>query len=140
MGGAGGTLLMIDIDGFKVFNDRYGHAAGDQCLRTVAQCLSTRLRQGDLLARFGGEEFAVLLRNMVGAEALDVAERLRQSVETLPIFVAGVPVGVTISIGIAEAGTGDEPATLLMAADAALYAAKEAGRNKIRQTETAGIA
>jgi diguanylate cyclase (GGDEF)-like protein len=140
LGGAGGTLLMIDIDGFKAFNDRHGHAAGDQCLRMVAQCLSARLRQGDLLARFGGEEFAVLLRNMVGPEALDVAERLRKSVETLPIFVAGVPVGVTISIGIAEAGAGHEPAKLLMAADAALYAAKRAGRNMVRPTEVAGIA
>jgi diguanylate cyclase (GGDEF)-like protein len=121
--------MLIDIDAFKAINDRYGHPAGDQCLREVAQCLTSRLRPGDLLARMGGEEFAVLLPGMTPAEATEAAERLRQAVEVLEVMVNGAAVRVTISVGVAA---GEADSALLMArADSALYLAKGGGRNRV---------
>jgi diguanylate cyclase (GGDEF)-like protein len=128
-GRASGALMLIDIDAFKAINDRYGHPAGDQCLREVAQCLTSRLRPGDLLARMGGEEFAVLLPGMTPAEATEAAERLRQAVEVLEVMVNGAAVRVTISVGVAA---GEADSALLMArADSALYLAKGGGRNRV---------
>jgi diguanylate cyclase (GGDEF)-like protein len=129
-GRATGALMLIDIDAFKAFNDRYGHPAGDQCLREVAQCLTARLRPGDLLARMGGEEFAVLLPGMTPAEAIEAAERLRRAVEVLEVMVNGAAVGITISVGVAAGGRAD-PALLMARADAALYSAKGGGRNRV---------
>lgn len=130
------AILMIDIDHFKLLNDRYGHPAGDTCLRKVAHALKSALpRPDDVLARYGGEEFIVLLHDTdaVGAEA--VAERLRATVEGLGIDNAGSPLGrVTASVGIASALlTGEAAATRLTAeADRALYEAKCAGRNVVK--------
>ena len=130
------SLIMVDVDHFKAFNDRYGHVQGDVALRVVARCLSDALkRQGDLAARYGGEEFALVLPNAAAAGALVVAERIRSALEIAAIEHLGSPSGdrLTVSIGIATMhptplGSPDE---LTAAADLALYEAKRAGRNTL---------
>ena len=128
------SLLFIDVDKFKDYNDCYGHQAGDECLRTVAQAiLQTFRRPGDLSARYGGEEFAIILPETDEAGAKAVAETLRCAVHALalrhPKSAAGV---VTISVGVACTGQVREAdgSGLVRAADGALYEAKETGRNK----------
>lgn len=129
------ALLMIDIDAFKPFNDRYGHVAGDAALRNVAAALDDSFhRAGDLVARYGGEEFAVLLPNTDLARATELAEEARRRVEALAVPHVESPHGVvTISIGIASVvpQRGDSSGSLISAADAALYVAKRRGRNRI---------
>ncbi|MEP7297284.1 MAG: GGDEF domain-containing protein [Burkholderiales bacterium] len=129
-------VLMIDIDQFKRFNDRYGHPAGDACLREVAAALQQALgRPGDVLARYGGEEFIALLRDADAGGAQIVAERLRAAVEALKLPNPDSPAGVvTVSIGAASAPLKDanSASDVLAAADRALYEAKCAGRNRIR--------
>jgi len=129
--GAAGALLLADIDLFKAFNDRHGHLAGDACLRQVAQCLQSHLRHADLLTRFGGEEFAVLLPQSMLGEAIETAERLRAAVQNLRLAVPGQLTNVTISIGVTARTGLDTADALIGAADAALYAAKHAGRNRV---------
>ncbi|MCB1007537.1 MAG: diguanylate cyclase [Acidobacteria bacterium] len=129
------SLLMIDVDCFKAFNDTYGHQSGDDCLRQVAASLSDHLpRAGDSVARYGGEEFAVLLPGTDAAGAYLLAERLRQEVARLgiPHRASGVASHVTVSCGVASRRPhGDEdPATLVAGADVALYAAKRRGRDR----------
>ena len=139
------ALLMIDVDWFKAFNDRYGHVNGDDCLRKVAVALSATMgRAGDLVARYGGEEFAVLLPETAVTEAAAVAERLRQSVRALDIAHAGggAEKVVTVSIGVASLHPAQETSgapvagpdvaqPLFRQADAALYHAKSLGRNRV---------
>jgi diguanylate cyclase (GGDEF)-like protein len=128
-------LLMIDVDHFKLFNDRYGHVEGDACLRRVGKLLmSVAGRPGDLPARYGGEEFAVLLPGASLAGARIVAERLRRAVEELYITNADAPLGqVSVSIGLASMvpNLGDKAQSLIEAADVGLYAAKRGGRNAV---------
>jgi diguanylate cyclase (GGDEF)-like protein len=126
------TLVLIDIDHFKAVNDRHGHAAGDAVLVAVARHLKALMRREDLLARFGGEEFALLLPQLPPAATLRQAERLREAIERLDVEVNGAVIKVTVSIGIATVGPG-EPSieAALAAADAALYRAKAAGRNHV---------
>src|SRR5580698_2350658 len=130
------AILMIDIDHFKLLNDRYGHPVGDGCLREVARALQRALmRPDDVLARYGGEEFIVLLRDSPAAGAQSVAERLRAAVQNLRIDNAGSPERVvTVSIGVASAELKDEAAAARMVEDAdrALYEAKCAGRNQVK--------
>lgn len=132
------SLLMIDIDHFKSFNDRYGHLEGDRCLTSVAQCLIGTVRHGhDLVARYGGEEFAVLLPDTHASEAASVAQRMCDAVAALAIPNTGTIAGaVTISVGVAanldRAGNSTED--LIRAADTALYAAKAAGRGRVVET------
>ncbi len=128
------ACIMIDIDHFKAFNDRYGHLQGDACLRQIAHALvSTVRRAGDIVARYGGEEFAVVLpaTTLVGAKL--VAEQLRTDVVKLKIQHDASATGphVTISLGVASTvpRQGVAPATLVAAADRALYQAKRSGRN-----------
>ncbi len=130
------SVLMIDVDHFKRFNDTYGHAAGDRALGSVARLIMTRLRPGDRGARYGGEEFAVILpaTNLEGA--CTAAERLRRAMAETPVES---PDGsqlppVTISVGVAEVTTDDTAAGLLARADAALYRAKAGGRNRVGAT------
>jgi two-component system cell cycle response regulator len=131
------TLMMLDLDGFKAINDRYGHACGDKVLRAVAARLRDNVRNVDLVARHGGEEFLIAMPDAAPETALRAAERVRQAVSTLQIRPApGLPpLRVTISVGVAVAapGAGAEKAlpSMLEAADQALYASKRAGRNRV---------
>jgi diguanylate cyclase (GGDEF)-like protein len=132
------SIAMIDIDHFKVVNDTYGHLVGDKALRAVTSALREQLRSYDLAGRFGGEEFAILLPQTREAQALRIAERLRTHVASLTIPVGeeaatGPVVRLTVSVGVASLDRiGSELTDLLAAADAALYLAKQAGRNQTR--------
>ncbi len=130
------SLLMIDIDHFKRFNDRFGHAAGDLALQTVATALKRSVgRNQDFVARYGGEEFVVLLTAVDRLGALDIAERMRERVEGMLIALENGSQHVTISIGIVSVRSreGLDPAALLREADRALYAAKALGRNRVHE-------
>ena len=127
------SLLMVDVDNFKAYNDAHGHLGGDECLKRVARAVASEMRANDLVARYGGEEFAVILPNQSLKGAAIVAERIRCRVEQLQLpcrFAAG---HVTVSIGAATAIAGpDNHASQLVAiADAALCRAKHLGRNRI---------
>ncbi|SFD02490.1 response regulator receiver modulated diguanylate cyclase [Thiohalospira halophila DSM 15071] len=132
------SVIMMDIDHFKGFNDHYGHGAGDQCLQRVADALNGAMaRPGDALCRYGGEEFVALLPGTDAEGAREVAEHLRQAVEGLAITHKYSSVGpvVTVSLGTATLDTNRDPEadrkSLLKSADEALYSAKEAGRNRV---------
>lgn len=126
------ALLMIDIDHFKQLNDSLGHAAGDHALVAVAECLRAALRTEDLAARWGGEEFVLLLVGTVENVAAQVAERIRQSLQELPLQFQGQKFRITASIGLAATqGAEQSLASLLQRADVALYAAKAEGRNRV---------
>jgi len=134
------SLMLLDVDHFKAFNDYYGHQVGDDCLRTVAVTVVNHVRRPrDFVARYGGEEIAVILPETDAAGALMVAESVRQAVEDLAIPHRGNPEGsgvVTVSIGVTTAvsslgGTIEMPEGLLLTADSALYKAKHHGRNRI---------
>ena len=133
------SVLMIDADFFKAYNDRYGHEAGDDCLRAIAGAIEQRaLRAGDFAARYGGEEFMVLLANTDTEGALTVAQRIHTAMDELAIPHAASPLGaVTLSIGVAVAiaHPNSDGAELLRAADRHLYAAKRAGRARINAGE-----
>lgn len=129
------AMLMIDIDFFKQFNDRYGHGEGDDCLRRVAGALVLGVRSTDMVARLGGEEFAILMPGADEAAAGELSARLRGSIEALAIPHLGTLEGrVTVSLGYAACqAPHDDPVALLAAADRALYEAKHAGRNAVRR-------
>lgn len=123
-------LTMVDVDHFKRFNDTYGHQAGDEVLIEVAQVLAHHASQHGMAARFGGEEFVLLLPGKTISEAESHIERLRQAIAALRFTFAGSEVGVTASLGIAQLLETDSDTNLIERADLALYAAKEAGRNR----------
>jgi diguanylate cyclase (GGDEF)-like protein len=124
-------ILMVDIDKFKALNDRYGHATGDAVLRAVAGAIVSAVRADDVPARFGGEEFVILLRDPGPGVAVEVGERIRAAVAGLDLRRVGVP-GISVSIGVAIANRPDEPvAELIDTADQALYRAKRAGRDRV---------
>jgi diguanylate cyclase (GGDEF)-like protein/PAS domain S-box-containing protein len=127
------SLLMVDADHFKRINDRHGHAAGDQVLRHLAECVSSGLRAHDVAARLGGEEFVVWLPGTDADDATGVAERIRSRLAAQRLEVAGASIDVTVSIGVAstDAGVEDLPA-LLRRADLAMYEAKRLGRNRVQ--------
>lgn len=123
------TAVMFDVDGFKRYNDRYGHACGDDALRVVSRILESNTRGMDLSGRYGGEEFVTLLPGSVAADARVFAERVRGAIETCREFHGK---GLTVSAGIAEyEATMGTPKELLEAADDALYRAKDTGRNAV---------
>ncbi len=125
------AVLMIDIDKFKVLNDTYGHPVGDEVLKAVAGAIVSAVREEDVPARVGGEEFAVLLRNPGPEVALEVGERVREAVRALDLRAHGVP-GVSVSVGVANARGADEPIPgLIERADRALLRAKRAGRDRV---------
>jgi diguanylate cyclase (GGDEF)-like protein len=124
-------ILMIDIDRFKVLNDKHGHATGDAVLRSVAAAIVSAVREDDVPVRFGGEEFVVLLRNPAPGVAVEVGERIRHAVGGLDLRAFGVP-PVSVSVGVAVAHDPDEDiATLLQIADQNLYSAKRGGRDRV---------
>ncbi len=126
-----GCVLFADLDHFKSFNDRYGHASGDEALRAIACQLREALPAGAMLARYGGEEFVALLSGATRVEAIRVAEAARQAVEATT--AANGPRAITISIGTAERRAAEPMAETLARSDAALYRAKAAGRNRVHE-------
>jgi len=128
------SLLMFDIDHFKAFNDSYGHLTGDQVLRLVGMSLKQSIKGQDITARYGGEEFAVVLPNTALRQALTVADHIRRAVmsKELKKKSTGEILGrVTISVGVSMLKAGDDTDSLIERADACLYAAKRAGRNRV---------
>ncbi|MBF0223817.1 MAG: diguanylate cyclase [Desulfobacterales bacterium] len=126
------SLLIIDIDHFKKINDTYGHTVGDSCLKGIIRKIQPALRSNDFIARYGGEEFAVILPGAAYTEALEIAERLRITVEKTDIIFKDEKIQVTISIGVTQAREEDtSPETIFIRADKALYQAKNEGRNRV---------
>lgn len=130
------SLIMLDLDHFKAVNDKYGHPAGDAVLRSVAKTCGTALRDSDIFARLGGEEFGILLPESNLTDAAELAERLRMNIATTPVNSGNRIITVTSSFGVAEyCGEGDTPAALTIRTDAALYVAKNKGRNWVQATD-----
>jgi diguanylate cyclase (GGDEF)-like protein len=136
--GASAALLFIDLDGFKPVNDRYGHAAGDAVLKTVAAVLSRHVRASDIVARLGGDEFVVLLWNVTAAAAAAKAAVLETLIATASVRCAAARLGVDASIGMAPIDAADTAADLLARADAAMYARKRERRTAARTRAAAG--
>ena len=127
------ALLFCDIDRFKQLNDRHGHLAGDDVLRRVSRILASCVRRGDVAARYGGDEFCVLLRDAALTTAMEVAERIRQQVAGLWV---GQDRAATVSIGVAVLNGHRDAEDLLEQADKAMYAAKQAGRDRVVRADT----
>ena len=124
------TALLLDLDRFKVLNDTYGHLAGDQVLNGFAQDLKSCLRHADIVCRWGGEEFIVLLKDTDGQTGLIIAEKIRRYVEQQSYTYNGQILRVTVSIGLTTLQPDDTLHTLLSRADHAMYRAKQSGRNR----------
>ncbi|MCU7846415.1 MAG: GGDEF domain-containing protein [Candidatus Thiodiazotropha sp. (ex Lucinoma kastoroae)] len=132
------SLMIIDVDLFKQVNDRFGHQAGDTVLQLVATTIKQRLRNNDIVGRFGGEEFLAVLPDTPPDGAIQVAEELCQTLASKPVVVDGQEIGVTISIGLYSSGclaSTQTPDAVIATADEALYRAKENGRNRVEITE-----
>ncbi|MBJ2204990.1 diguanylate cyclase [Pseudomonas carnis] len=126
------SLAMLDLDHFKRINDGYGHLAGDKVLKIIANVLSKRLRPTDFIARFGGEEFVLLMPDSALADALAAGEVLREAIAACPFHFKGEPVTITVSMGVAQFQPGERSDLALKRADEALYRAKAAGRNQVQ--------
>jgi diguanylate cyclase (GGDEF)-like protein len=126
------SVLVLDLDGFKILNDTHGHDAGDMWLKTFAELCRGLFRREDLLCRFGGEEFIALLPQTPLEAAVHAAERARRAVEGLRVTHGGVDIAATVSIGVATRGPSvTDLKSAIAAADRALYRAKAAGRNRV---------
>lgn len=127
------SMIMLDVDKFKLFNDNYGHLCGDECLKTVAKVLKGVLRKNDSIFRWGGEEFAVLLPETPLSTAVILAERLREAIEQTIIIFGDVTTSVTISLGVGAIypAPEDKPERFCTEVDQALYSAKNNGRNRV---------
>jgi diguanylate cyclase (GGDEF)-like protein len=126
-------LLMMDLDHFKAVNDGFGHVVGDFVLTEFADTIQQGIRNEDVFARYGGEEFALITRGIGAEHTLQLAERLRRAIEELPLEYEGKPIALTVSIGVAcfPDSEFDSPDALVIAADRALYSAKDHGRNRV---------
>jgi diguanylate cyclase (GGDEF)-like protein len=125
------TLMMLDIDHFKKLNDSYGHQLGDAILKEISETLLRLTRDSDICARFGGDEFVVLLTDTDKAQAAYVAERIRAETERLQFHSGNMPISVTLSIGVAELVPGMTAENLVRFSDQAMYASKSTGKNKV---------
>ena len=126
-----GALLLIDADHFKRINDRHGHLVGDDALMEIAAAIARSVRDGDIVGRIGGEEFAVLLGGADHREAHLIGERIRREVEAVDFLAGGSPVALTVSVGGTMCGPEASVSDLMRAADRRLYQAKNAGRNRV---------
>ena len=131
--GADAAVLMLDVDRFKSINDNYGHPAGDAALKEVAKRLKSHLRAADVVARYGGVEFLLVLAGAPTEFATTVAERLRLALASDSFEIAGQFLAITASFGLAIAMAGTSVNAAVAAADAALYRAKQGGRNRVEQ-------
>jgi diguanylate cyclase (GGDEF)-like protein len=125
------SLIMLDIDRFKQINDSYGHIAGDVVLKALAECVTECTRSSDIVFRYGGEEFAILLSNTEGDGASLLANRIRVAVEGRAVKHESAVIRLTVSVGVATLERGDGAADILEKADQALYQAKQEGRNRV---------
>jgi len=125
------ALLILDIDHFKAINDKYGHIVGDCALKIVANTIDACKRDGDLLFRYGGEEFVVLMRDTDHDGSHLLAERIRATFETIPCTCSGADLDIRVSIGVSVLQENDSPVSLFARADQALYNAKRNGRNQV---------
>ena len=125
------SIAFVDIDNFKPINDAHGHSIGDHCLRIVSKRVRNQLRVGDVIGRYGGDEFLAVLPGARLAEALDVAERMLASVNGRPLLIDALRLDGSLSIGVAEFAPGESAEALVERADAALYASKQSGRNRV---------
>lgn len=126
------SLLMIDLDRFKLINDKYGHDGGDEVLKQFAQCCNSLVRTEDCVCRLGGEEFIILLPETEVAQAMSVAQRLKEKAAALEVQYEGDIIHFTVSIGVASVNLNMPFSQSLKAADQAVYQAKAAGRNQIK--------
>ena len=122
-------LAIIDIDHFKRINDNYGHLQGDMVLKSLGKHIKSKIREGDTLIRYGGEEFVICFEHIELQKAVEIMEKMRQSIENLTLVSNEV---ITVSTGLSAVEEGDTPYSLLSRADIALYEAKDAGRNKVK--------
>src|SRR5205814_5399483 len=130
------ALCMLDLDHFKAVNDTHGHPAGDALLEAVSSVMRDAVRPSDSVYRIGGEEFAIVLRDTPLREAVEIAERVRSSIEARPFDIDGrAPLPASASFGVAASEQGD-PAELIAPGDAALYEATKAGRNRVHASRT----
>ncbi len=125
------SVALIDVDYFKRVNDTFGHPAGDQVIKWVAKTLGESIRPYDTLGRYGGEEFLVVIPGAGPEGAAAAAERARLAIERRPCVVDGMELQITVSAGVASSAADMDTDALLRLADAALYRAKEAGRNRV---------
>jgi len=130
------SIIIFDLDKFKQINDTYGHIAGDILLKRVADCMVTSVRGSDIIYRYGGEEFVVLLRNTEKPGAKLLAERIRKAVESMHLEDDGLKAKITLSAGLTSLGKNDSVVSFLERCDEALYKAKQAGRNCVIVAET----
>ena len=128
-------LIMMDIDHFKDFNDTYGHQAGDQVLRKVAELIKESVRASDTVARYGGEEFGVILYRSILKDAMKMAEKIRKNVGEHEFGVLDKTIHVTVSLGVTAFTGSDKTETIVQRADKGLYSAKEQGRNRAVSVE-----
>lgn len=127
------SFAFCDLDGFKGINDRFGHAAGDQAIRAVAEVLREEIRGDDLAGRYGGDEFCLMFPHATAAQATVGLERIREKIADLDLATGDARYTVTVTIGVAELASRDQDVERLMeAADRALYAAKQSGRDRIK--------
>lgn len=129
------SLLVVDVDHFKKINDDHGHSAGDAILKALASCMQDTMRASDMLFRFGGEEFALILSGTDLDGARQMGERLRAAVSNYPFVYQNKEIEITVSIGVASLGRRDSANRLFNKADAALYQAKKAGRNQVHSAK-----
>jgi diguanylate cyclase (GGDEF)-like protein len=132
------ALVMVDIDHFKSVNDDFGHHVGDVVLRHVADRLKKQCRSSDLVARFGGEEFAIILPHTTWEEAKQFAERCRCAIEAAPVEIDGQQIDITASLGLSDSEHAESVEQMIRQADDALYDAKDSGRNGVSAFVSSG--